>query len=146
MQVTFYKNTSDNRVVNKSLATLKSDLIIQNQPIDRAKPIFKVVYDENLLTSNYCYIDVFQRYYYINTVETQGQMLNVICDKCDVLMSYKDYLYNLNCTCKRQSNLFNTYLNDEEYQVYSNSNIVLKVFPNSIRQEECLLLVITGGI
>lgn len=145
MQVTFYVNTSDNRVVSKSLTTLLSDVIIQNQPINRDKPTFTVKFNEQLLKSNYCYIDVFDRYYYIDNIETQGQTLSVICEKCDVLMSFKKFFKSLDALVTRQSNRYNTYLADEKVEVYSNCIYTTKRFPNSVRQSECYILLINGG-
>lgn len=144
MTVSFYKNLSDNRVVNKSLTTLKSGVLVRNQPIDRDRPILTVDYNQQLIEANYCYIDKFKRYYYIQSIESNSRGLSVVCGNCDVLMSFKDYLKDLECIVTRQENRFNKYLIDEKQLVYSYSRIQTVPFPNGFNSDN-LVLAIAGG-
>lgn len=64
-------------------------------------------------TANYCFIDEFNRYYYINDIETINNHLYKLYMTCDVLMSYKDKIKDLSCFVLRNEYLYNTLLKDE---------------------------------
>lgn len=89
MTVKLYNNNSENRVVNKDILFIKNyDCILYN-----ASSITNVVLKlKNIPEGNYIYIPYFNRYYYITDIVTDSQACYVTC-KCDVLMTYKDNIY-----------------------------------------------------
>ena len=91
MKLKIYNNKSNNNVLNKKITlvkeldfTLKSDNSIM-QPILVLK---------NYTSGNYCYIDEFHRYYYINDVRLLNGGLYELQLDVDVLMTYKDEIIN----------------------------------------------------
>ena len=91
MKLKIYNNKSNNNVLNKKITlvkeldfTLKSDNSIM-QPILVLK---------NYVEGNYCYIDEFHRYYYINDVRLLNGGLYELQLDVDVLMTYKDEIIN----------------------------------------------------
>lgn len=91
MKLKIYNNNSNGNVINKNIAfinelefNLKSDNSII-QPILILK---------NYIGGNYCYIDEFKRYYYINDVRVLKGGLYELHLNVDVLMTYKDTIIN----------------------------------------------------
>lgn len=124
LNITFYANANDNRVVDKvltatftSVAELYSDSSIH-------EPQIKLAWNEALSQSNYMYIDKFHRYYYIKDVValTGGAML--IRGKVDPLMSFADSikLSNAIMTRSQRSGFLGknkgTYVRDEKLPLY----------------------------
>ncbi|MCM1265073.1 MAG: hypothetical protein NC200_02645 [Candidatus Gastranaerophilales bacterium] len=103
-------------------------------------------FNQSMYKSNYIYIKETSRYYYIENITVVKQRMTIECSESDVLTSFKSQLLKCSATLERQSNLFNTYLNDSEYQTYAYNNIQALAFPNSLRQSEQFILVINGGI
>ena len=91
MKLKIYNNNSNTNVLNKNITpvneldfTLKSDNSIM-QPILVLK---------NYTSGNYCYIDEFNRFYYINDVRLLNGGLYELQLDVDVLMTYKDKIIN----------------------------------------------------
>lgn len=91
MKLKIYNNNSNGSVINKNIIfinelefNLKSDNSIL-QPILVLK---------NYIGGNYCYIDEFKRYYYINDVRILKGGLYELHLNVDVLMTYKDTIIN----------------------------------------------------
>lgn len=145
MTIKLYHNDSDKRTVNKTLtnegslagATIIDDTTILNPRLKvRDNGIIMVQY-------NYCYIADFKRYYYITNITVSNGYIIIDC-KVDVLMSYANEIKALTCVIKRQQNLCNYYLDDEQYKAYEYSRIQTKEFPNGFTTNS-LLLTIAGG-
>lgn len=91
MKLKIYNNNSNGTVINKNITlinvldfNLKSDNSIL-QPILILK---------NYTDGNYCYIEEFKRYYYINDVRVLKGGLYELHLNVDVLMTYKDTIIN----------------------------------------------------
>lgn len=91
MKLKIYNNNSNGNVINKNITlineldfNLKSDNSIL-QPILVLK---------NYVGGNYCYIDEFKRYYFINDVRLLTGGLYELHLNVDVLMTYKDIIIN----------------------------------------------------
>jgi len=91
MKLKIYNNNSNNNVLNKKITlvneldfNLKSDNSIM-QPILVLK---------NYTKGNYCYIDEFKRYYFINDVRLLTGGLYELQLDVDVLMTYKNAIIN----------------------------------------------------
>lgn len=144
MIANFYENLSDNRVVDKDLRTMKSNIpIILKDDTDILKPTFILQYDEDILNSNYIYVTELKRYYYIENI-TLSQKRMYITASVDVLNTYKDDILNLKAVVKRQENRYNTYLNDENYKALEYSFIHTLKFPSGFNVQS-YILAICGG-
>jgi len=91
MKLQIYNNNSNSNVINKNIDlinelnfNLKSDNSIL-QPILILK---------NYIGGNYCYIDEFKRYYFINDVRLLSNGLYELHLNVDVLMTYKNEIIN----------------------------------------------------
>lgn len=141
----FYINLSDKRHVNKNLTFITSKNCMLKDDTSIYKPTLIVDYDKELFTANYIYIAETKRYYFIDNITLSQQRMFIECSETDVLMSFKNDLLSISATLERQSNIFNTYLTDSEYQSYAYSHIQTIEFPNSLRNTEQFILCVTGG-
>lgn len=134
MHLTIYKNTADQRKLDKTNnLTVVAD-IPNGQPTEDfnvLNPVFNVSYNAAILTANYVHVADLSRYYYITDIEIlSGQRLRISC-AVDVLMSYKSDILNLRVTASRSSNKFSRYLQDNQQAAMQNTQTVVKAFPNT---------------
>lgn len=83
-------------------------------------------------------------YYYITDKIMHRSGVVEIVLEMDPLMTYKDELYNVECTVDRTSHqeVTNAYLIDNEYQILACENIVTKKFPIGFTDESMILLTV----
>ncbi len=63
---------------------------------------------------NYCYLDTFKRYYYIDDIDfVTSKNMYVLKLHCDVLFTYKDYLLTLDAWVSRNEYLFDSDIEDD---------------------------------
>lgn len=125
MNITFYKTKSETNRINK---TLSDALTIAGNIKDNTNivsPTIKVQYNANLLTYNYCYIPVFNRYYFVTSVEIDGDIL-VIALSCDVLMSFKNDILSSKVRVIRSSSSKIKYLPDSLITQTAKTNYTFK--------------------
>lgn len=77
---------------------------------------------------NYMYISTFGRYYFIDDIISVANNRWEIHAHVDVLETYKSEILANEAVLKRQQNKYNTYLNDPEWKVYANENVVAYKF------------------
>lgn len=103
LSVDLYINTSEPARVDKSdyLSSQGSVSGTFREATDIINPVIMIEYG-SVPTFNYIRISAFNRYYYVrNIVSVYKDLWAVECE-CDVLMSYKDYIYDLECLISRQ--------------------------------------------
>lgn len=79
-----------------------------------ASPVQTRTLNDNLLFKNYAYIEEFARYYFIKSVSIENNKLAVFDLECDVLMSFKSDIYNLECIVARNETEYNLMLSDSK--------------------------------
>ena len=114
MNISFYQNKSDKRVINKSLSIeyqlTGCELI---EPCNEIDPEFTIDMTEGLYQYNYCYIPYFSRYYYITDITAiNGTQMKIKCH-VDVLMSFKNQILNCDINSRRNENYSDKYLPDD---------------------------------
>ena len=94
MIITFYNNLSERKVIEKTLinafdlsGTLREATSITN-------PIITVESTSAIVGYNYCYIPDFSRYYFVVDVKSMRNNLWAVTLKVDVLMSFKEAIFN----------------------------------------------------
>lgn len=104
MNITLYKTTDDIKTVNKTLTdglTLNADI---TGGCDIISPLLKITTTNNVTSYNYCYIPVWGRYYYINTMTVVPGGAVLISCGVDVLMSYRAYISScMACVIRSES-------------------------------------------
>lgn len=109
MNVTFYTNSADSKVVDKSSylvsnGTLVSAALAPTDGVTVENPTFIVNYDPAYIDYNYLFCDTFKRYYYItDKVVEPGKKIELICN-VDPLMSFKNqFLNSTACVTRSES-------------------------------------------
>lgn len=92
------------------------------------RPVLLLTSPSGLAGYNYMYISDFGRYYFIDDIKSVRNGQWEISAHVDVLETYKDAILANRCVVKRQQNRYNTYLNDPEWMVYANENVVAYKF------------------
>lgn len=116
VKVSFYTNNSDNRHMLKDLTLLSQSAIECDvyEPTDIINPVLTVDKDlVDLTKTNYCYIEEFGRYYFINDISGEaGNIAKFVCH-VDVLETYNDEIRNCPMIAERSSSHYNLYLVDQ---------------------------------
>lgn len=154
MKVNIYQNKSDRRKVDKTSylnrirdfdnVTLKEDTSIMDINL-----IFEVAnfYEmAQLANVNYVGLPELQSYYFINDIKyLGGRRVQLTCHE-DLLYTYKDQILQLTCVLKRQESLYNRYIVDEKYKIYTYPRTQTFRFPNSLdKSNSSYYLVMAGG-
>ena len=138
-----YRNTSDNRYLNKTL-----NMLAENVPCtfkddtSAVEPTIIISPDAYDAQCNYVYLSDTERYYYVVDRVFSQQRVELKLS-VDVRSSFD--FSNCDCIALRSSNKFNTYLNDPRYPHVQFANPVLKAFPNSFNNHLSAVLTIAGG-
>lgn len=143
MEVKFYKTTSNDLAVNKVLTAEIIKNVKWLEETDIIKP--SLLLNFNPLDYNYCVINGWNRKYFIRKQYLVANNLYRIELEEDVLCSWWSKISNQNVVLARNENLYNTYLNDSEYNCYNQTFIQQKEFPNGFNLEPTILLAVSGG-
>ena len=110
--INLYKNTAENDRVDKTnylnqVGTLygvfKEETSVMNP---------EIIIEYGVIDFNYIYIPLLNRYYYINEIISVRNNLWKIRLNCDVLMSFKTEILNLECYVSRNEYTYNDYIED----------------------------------
>ena len=147
MEVILYKNSSENNVIGKSLAQIKSVECNLKNDVSIINPTLVLYYTANIFDSNYCFIPKFNRYYFID------EIVPITADRCivkcrvDVLESFKDNILNLDCIVDKQEKEIasNKYINDGSFVTTSKQFNRMIEFPNGFNEKGSYILICAGG-
>ena len=138
--VILYTNKADKRIVDKASYITRYDVLRGNfrNEVDLLNPTF-IVECKSVPTCNYCYIEDFKRYYYINDIKVVRNNIYSISCSVDVLMTYKHYITSSTQYVSRQENTYNELLVDNmvtfeekyDYEVFSQNIDELDYASNS---------------
>lgn len=144
MTVNFYKNSSPNNYVTKTIAltdNLECDL---KEDCSITEPVIEVI-GTNALNANYMYIPLFSRYYYFVDVTTTQYNTLIIKGHVDVLMSFNNSILNSSGIIGRQENIWNGYLNDTYARQMAYPRIQTKNFSQTLKGSARYYLIASGG-
>ena len=119
MRAILYTNKSDERYVQKDLTELgRYNSLVFKDEEDMVTPTFKVTDSSFSEDCNYIYVQDLGRYYYIRSRRYSKQCLFLEC-QVDVLMSFKNEIYNMTGIISRNERLYNLYLSDSKMEMYN---------------------------
>ena len=147
MEVILYKNSSENNVIGKSLAQIKSVEANLKNDVSIINPTLVLNYTANILNSNYCFIPKFNRYYFIDEiVPITGDRCIVKC-RVDVLESFKEDIKSLTVILDKTQSIYksNKYLDDGSFVVENKDFNTIHNFPNGFNDEGTFILICAGG-
>lgn len=125
MNIILYNTNSDPRRLNKSLTQLSTISVRLKDDTDIMRPVIELDSANLPPAANYCYIEKFGRYYFINRQGIATGLDLMITLDVDVLMSFSGIIKNSRVVAKRTSNKYNRYIND---------NIPLLAKQNNLRK------------
>lgn len=127
--VDLYKNASPVEKIGKNLTDQQSitDVLLKRDT-SILRPVLLVNDARGVTDFNYMYISEFDRYYFIDDIRSTHNNIWEISAHVDVLETYKDQILSNTAVIRRQTNKFNTYLNDPEWKVYADENVVAYKF------------------
>lgn len=102
MNVIFYYNASDDRVINKTLVGGEQFVGVPRADIDIMTPIIRFEND-GILQYNYAYIPELQRYYVVNSINSFREGVWDVTMSVDVLMSFRGDIMALPVIVDKQS-------------------------------------------
>lgn len=139
-----YRNTSDNRYLNKTL-----NMLAENVPCtfkddtSAVEPTIIISPDAYTPACNYAYLSDTDRYYYVADRVFSQQRVELKLS-IDVRMSFN--FSNCECIAIRSTNKYNSYLNDDRYSQLAYNRPVLHKFDNSFSKNNQFILSIAGGV
>ena len=147
MEVKFYYNQSDDRVINKCLIDDGANAYI-GVPRDEISVMNPIIRFENdsILRYNYAYIPELQRYYSIVDRTAYRQGVWDITFSFDVLMSFRRDIMNLNVIVDKQSmsSVGNEYIDDGSLVTENVMFETVYEFPNGFNNTGEYILITAG--
>ena len=95
MKMTLYHTDDQANVINKQLSHLREVNIVLREMVDEKSPVL-LVHDSTIANANYCYLESFKRYYFIDQVRRFNAHLLQVRLNNDLLMTYKDKIIGQN--------------------------------------------------
>lgn len=148
MLVTLYKNTSDNRTLNKVLTNATQiEISIKDGAADLTH--FTILLElPNIDNYNYCYIPEFHRYYYINKPTVYTNELQEYNFDVDVLMSFKSDILKQKLFLNKSNSIYEHYINNGSYKIKCYPRITTTRFPSDYKlyNNNSITLATVGGV
>ena len=145
MEVQFFYNTSDARVINKNLIVGDT---FEGQARDEVNILTPVVlFDtDEILRYNYAYIPQFQRYYIITDKNVFREGLFMVTFAVDVLMSFRGHILQLTAVVDKQSMPENgdEYIDDSSLVTDNLMFTSVYNFPDGFNDTPELILITAG--
>ena len=147
MEVKFYYNQSDDRVINKRLIDDGINVYtgVPRDEISVMNPIIRFESD-SILRYNYAYIPEFQRYYSIVDRTAYRQGVWDVTFAVDVLMSFRRDIMNLNVIVDKQSmsSVGDEYIDDGSLVTENVMFETVYEFPNGFNSTGEYILITAG--
>lgn len=144
--ISLFKTSSENNRVVKTLTDekqLSGELRNQTSVLN---PSIRIESADNISTYNYAYISEFGRYYYITDIVSVRTNCWIVSLRCDVLMSYKDEIQELNVILDNtQETGLSNYLASPNWVNLVKTKTDIKVFPSGLSEQGEFILITAGG-
>ena len=128
LSVTLYNSTSPVEKIEKTLTAGGTYSCSLKDTTSVLNPVIIVRTSDPVYNYNYVYIQEFDRYYFINDIKSVNNNVWEISAHVDVLETYKDAILSNTAVIRRQTTLYNTYLNDPEWKTYAYETIAAYKF------------------
>lgn len=142
MVIKLYINSSDPKCVDKTLTGEISLTGVARDPVDVVNPIIEYEGDNTTIAGyNYAYIEDYARWYFME-IQNDSYNMNTLRLHCDALTTAATWLRARNATITRNEKLYNSYLNDPDFNALTYKNIVTKQFPNAVDNDSIILMTV----
>lgn len=146
MELKLYETLDGENVINKNIALKYTINITLKKDVDINKPII-ILNDNEVMdfrTCNYCFIELFNRYYFIRSLESVNNNIWKLHLECDVIESFKTDILNSVGLVKR-------IIKEGDYQSINSEFDVrkqTKVYKSDVtlNGEKSIILTSIGGV
>ena len=145
MTITLYKNESEKNKINKILTTVATLTGTLRDSSSIINPEIVIEYD-NPTGFNYCYIDAFNRYYFVTNITVINNKLLKLSLKVDVLESFKTSILAQNIIIDKSTSNVDEYLPDDNLVVNVKTKTDIVNFPSGLLESGEFILITAGGI
>ena len=145
MEVQFFYNTSDARVINKNLIVGETFEGQARDEVNILTPV--IIFDtDEILRYNYAYIPQFQRYYTITDKNVFREGLFTVTFSVDVLMSFRGHILQLTAVVDKQSMPENgdEYIDDSSLVTDNLMFTTVYNYPDGFNDTPELILITAG--
>ena len=145
MEVQFFYNTSDARVINKNLIVGEKFEGQARDEVNILTPV--IIFDtDEILRYNYAYIPQFQRYYSIADKNVFREGLFMVTFSVDVLMSFRGHILQLPVVVDKQSMPENgdEYIDDSSLVTDNIMFTTVYNYPDGFNNTPELILITAG--
>lgn len=145
MEVQFFYNTSDARVINKNLIVGETFEGQARDEVNILTPV--IIFDtDEILRYNYAYIPQFQRYYSITDKNVFREGLFMVTFSVDVLMSFRGHILQLPAVVDKQSMPENgdEYIDDSSLVTDNIMFTTVYNYPDGFNDTPELILITAG--
>lgn len=156
LSITFYNNSSERNSINKALEPLKSNVTgdLVNE-CDVIRPVIRIeqnVLNNSMTSCNYCKINDFNRYYFVDSVVTLRTGITELHLTVDPLFTYSSQIQNcvalidrtewekLTVNGDENTKMSNRYLFDGAYRTESGDWLIHHNFTGSASLSAHLIL------
>lgn len=145
MTITLYRNESEKNKINKTLITVANLTGTLRDSSSIVNPEIVIEYD-NPTGFNYCYIDEFNRYYFVTNITVINNKLLKLSLKVDVLESFKTSILAQNIIIDKSTSNVDEYLPDDNLMVNVKTKTDIVNFPSGLLESGEFILITAGGI
>lgn len=118
MNIDLYVNSSQTNVLDKSISMVGSSKILEPfEEINLLSPTILIVYNEEFLKCNYCYIPELNRYFYIENISLEKGQRMTLSLRVDPLMSFKEEILSAQATVLRNEEIGPTNVIDNQLPI-----------------------------
>ena len=143
MKIILYTTKSANNVINKVLeSSIEYDIKFKDNT-DIKTPLV-VLRSEDIILSNYAYIENFGRYYFVDRIELYPNNIYNIYLRCDVLETYKSELLKCDGLISQQQQNVNSYY-DSDYKSEVRKEVNIYKSDVTLEDVNTILLTTIGG-
>ena len=125
MELILYSTNDGENVINKDLIEKYRFNIKMKKDTDISTPTI-ILNDKGIMNfelCNYCFIEEFQRFYFIKSVENINSHVWGLLMECDVLETYKNEILNSDCEISKSLEEGNFFLNRSRTNTIKNIDI-----------------------
>lgn len=145
MDIIFYHNSADEDHITKVLDagyTLTGTLRNESSII---RPTIRIEWSDSF-TYNYCYIEEWDRYYYIDEIVSLRNEVMELSLRVDPLMSFKNDILDLNVIINKQdSSNINLYLDDGDWVMENKMFNEIYTYENGFNDTGEFILIVAGA-
>ena len=145
MEVQFYYNYSDTRVINKNIEIGETFIGVLRDAINIMSPVIRFETDQ-VMRYNYAYIPELQRYYAVDTISVTYDGLYDVSFSVDVLMSFRGHILQLPVIVDKQSESRNgdEYIDDGSLIADNVMFTTVYNFPDGFNDTPEVILITAG--